>query len=248
MMYRQLMPFVALLIAYTAGGLLLSLQVAKETRPGGPRASLRRLTASIVVAALSAGWLGWVSYRNAIRVSGEIGWGRARNAYHAEGNLVVRSLDTFYWRADTPLSRGIQALPVSGMRVSEPPAWRTDFQIIGPKESHYEIWWLESMRMKHFQLLINQSDTSLIRQHCAFYFFDGAQFRPLPEDALEAVTPFTPQPGERVPFEPYAWLRFTLKRAIQSRAVRLTCSGFEHAALRQIEIFEKEQYLSTRHR
>jgi hypothetical protein len=190
----------------------------------------------IACALACALFLVWVGQRNLTYVVDDVRWNRAANAVVRPANLVRSHLDILHWREDDQSRvQGLYNLPVSGMRVQEPPRWMLDFRLLGPGTSHYEIWWLEPQPFKQIQLLVDAAQVETVTRACFVSLFDGADFQRLSGDATAA--PFVPDANEGRPLVPYAWIRYAVPQATPARALRLTCGGMSQLTLHQIEAY-----------
>ena len=234
MMYRQIMPFAILLIAIVADTSLASLEAWRHQCALGPqRAPGLAVPASVLLGCI---FVGLVGYRNIQYVAGDIRWNLVSNQVVNLDNLVRSRLDVIHWREDnTSRTEGLYTLPVSGLRVQEPPRWILDFRMLGPGTSHYEIWWLQAQPLRRVHLLVDDSQAEDVAKHCYLSFFDGETFQRMSETANISKEAFVPTGNERAPSVPYAWLRFSLSSQLRTRAARLTCGGMKTMTLRQIE-------------
>ena len=247
MMYRQIMPFAILLIAFVADTLFASVESLRRRRAFGPVAftlaqtspPLRQRALGLGVPALvflGCVFIGWVAYRNIQYVVGDLRWNSVSNRVVNLDNLVRSRLDVIHWREDNASrTEGLYTLPVSGLRVQEPPRWIMDFRMLGPGTSHYEIWWLQAQLLGTVRLLVDEAQAETVIDHCFLSLFDGETFQRMSNAAKITKETFVPTGNERTPSVPYSWLRFSLSAQQQTRAARLTCGGMKTMTLRQIE-------------
>jgi hypothetical protein len=251
MMYRQIMPFVVVLIAMVVETLFASVDACRRRMataaatskgavdPPNRAARFRALGWRAPACLLSsAAIVAWVAHHNLQYVIGDIRWNAIRNRVVEVDNLVRTHLDAIHWREDSSSTvLGLYTMPVSGLRVGEPPRWLTDFRMQGPGVSHYEVWWLEEQRFGMLRLLVDQNQVQTVRDHCLLAVFDGKDFRQLPESVRITTQAFVPTANERAPEVPYSWIRYSLPSQQQGRALRLTCGRMGSVTLRQIEAY-----------
>jgi hypothetical protein len=237
MMHRHLMPFMLLVVCLVVDEIIPSI---KAMLCRGTYRSENHLARPIglVCVACACTCVGWVAVRNIRYLAGEIRWNHERNRYSDPHNIAARSLDVLYWAQNDSRRLGNPLMPVSTLRVSEPPAWIHDLRMLGPGPAHYEVWWLDDVVLKTVRVLVDESRMSEVEEHCSPTFFDGDAFRAASRDTVTGKT-FVPAQGEPAPPNPYAWVEFRVADAVSARAVRLTCDGIEELALRQIEAFSE---------
>ena len=230
MMYRHCLPFFAVLTAFVsdalwrAGRLTLS---NRRTRSGYAGLAL--------ICAVGCGVpLGWSLWRSAKAIAADILWNVAANRHHDARNIAMRFLDALYWRERNPQTYSVRILtPLDGHRVDEPAHPSPGFIIDPGVVSHYEIWWLDEVKLGSVSLLTDRLFAVALASSCNLSFFDGDTFQaPHPVSPVTLVE-FSPSRGEPVTHA-YQWVRFC--PAVQSRALRLTCTGLAPIPLHHVEV------------
>ncbi len=222
MMYRHLLPFVALLLALLAEGLFLSLSTLAA---GGRAARIAVRVLALAGVVVSGTPFGWLLSRNAKEIAAEATWNAQANRYHDPRNLAARFLDVLYWKSvGSPGWEERVYLAVDGRRVNVPPNPNTEFRTHPATVSHYEIWWLNDVSMTAVNVLTGRTQARVLAEDCGVSVLERASFRPVTELGPPALDQFVPAPGEVAPgADGYTWVRFSFATPARSRALRLTC-------------------------
>jgi hypothetical protein len=235
MMHRHFLPFMAYSAALIADAALRAFDRLREE----PAVSGYRRGAMACCAILAGLGLGTVLERNVAYAANEVRGNLASNRRYDPRNLVLRALQVLYWTEDGSRAPSLWYLPVSGLRVNEPRRWVTDFRIVGPGPSHYEVWWLRPETVGEIRVLIDENQWPAFLEDCFLSTFSQGGFERLPADSRLSVAPFVPDPTERKPRTPYAWVTYAPPAPRATRAIRLTCRGLKSLALRQLEAFPR---------
>lgn len=233
--FRYFLPFMIYSLVLALDASLRVWAHWTKTRRG---AGQRRERWSLAVAAvLPLGLLLAVAWQNAEYVVDEVRGNLDSNRSHEPLNLARRALDALYWVEEGRPATSPPHLPLSGKRVNEPRRWLSDFRIIGPAPSHYEVWWLEPQPVRTVRLLVDQKAAAQVAEHCFVSAFQNGNFLSLKAAAAVTVNPFEPGRNDTLPRVPYAWVEYDLPSEHVSRSIRLTCSGMQSIALRQWEAY-----------
>jgi hypothetical protein len=227
MMYRHLMPFAALAVAYLCDSVPAALALARQA---GRRRALG--LAALLVAAATFGALAW---RNGVAVRAEVAFHRARNLQHDPANLAVRFLDAVYWKERGPVGFDPRVLmPLDGRRVNLPADPQQAFELEPATLAHYEVWWLEDMTMREVRALTEARTAAAFAARCRLSVFTGDDFHAGPPLEAPRVEPFVPAEGES-PAPNTRWVRFAFSGT--GRALRLSCDELPEATpLHELEV------------
>lgn len=232
MMYRHLLPFFALVVAYAAETVLGAVRAAPKGvrgwRPG-------LVVCGGLLCALPLGWAAWRSVR-AIRT--DVAWTVDANRHVDPGDLAPRFLDALYWRETGPQVYGVHMLtPLDGHRTNGPGHPSPMFTVEPGAVAHYEIWWLQDVALRRVSFLTDAPSAEALRGSCALSAFDGEGFRRAPVEPRAWLDPFQPAAGE-APQES-VWVRYALP--VSTRAVRLTCDGSSAIPLHHVEALGEDR-------
>lgn len=238
MMYRHLLPFLALLFALTADALLISLGSLATAWRERTRAWARPVAVGLAGVALSAVPLAQLVLRDAREAIAEVRWTKEANRHHQPGNLASRFLDVLYWKeSGYPGWDERLYMAVDGRPFNLPFNPNTEFRIQPGSLSHYEIWWLEPEPIGSIAVLTSAESAPALRGECRLELLEDGEFRRSVVSAEQEEVALPPEyGGER--HEPYARVRLHLSTRVRTRALRLTCGeGAGPIPLHEIEVF-----------
>lgn len=208
MMYRHLLPFVTLLVAFALDAALRAVESVSRWRT----TSRARVALAGVVLGLVALPVSWAGARSLNAIRAEVAWGREVAEHDDPRNQAVQFLDVLSWSEQGPLPYDLGLLhAVDGRRRSRPD------EVVGVllPESHFDVWWLEQRTFVETALATDVDGARRLIEHCRLEVFDGGVFVP-------AACTGTPR-MDADPIPGLAWVRYPCRGS--GRALQLSCGA-----------------------
>jgi hypothetical protein len=223
MMYRHVMPFVTLLVAFVLDGAIHAARVV----PRWEALPLRARGATVLCLALAGVVLGWSAVRSARAIRAEVKWTLEVAAHHEPGNQGIEFLDVVTWSERGPLPYDLLLLHAFDGRRTEDPAEAGSFGHL--PDSHLDVWWLEPRTFGETAIATDRRAAERLAAACRVEVYDGGAFVPMRCSAAPLLSA-DPRAAD------VSWVRFPC--AGRGRAVQLTCGALaEPIPLHEIEVY-----------